>query len=658
MWTNFKDVRSIAQKIGQVVAPPTDGDDDSIEEYYTEEEDDDEEDIVDYEEEGVAYNKVENDDNDKFEKDTPFGRNPFGIVNLIARALDDEQRGYDESHSNDNGVDGDGPTLMIPDDDEEDEVEKEWNVEQEGMESEGNQENPDHVSTPAVGIERTNVMSTSDIRRNPSLENSILSGAGSEFDKNLPPAVSSSFSAKLDLDQKSVRRCDSANISTLTAEERESEHDPEPARFGLVREAGSLSPRRSPQKMNFTTESQLKSRLKESTTVPFREESDGLDGAIVQPVQFESVENNHADSSPKEEESKEIKKPDRLRDALLGSLSDAKLLPLQAYSSEYSFDQEDVQDPGSMKPPRRLDSMMTEKEGNVKNLPHFILPRSPALETTNKSTEYGNSKVVSNDIVDKEVSGSEKAEIKRIERLEKRCKELKRQLVNAENHILELQRQNNTIVEQESSEHELLIQQFQEKEARLLQAATEEHEHEMNALRKDAEEKMNAMLSDLANMRDDRANMQKVLTDANARVDFIEQRLKDECAANEKLASQNQQQQVRALRMAEDKLVQTLAILDEREENIKQLKTIIKAMESKVTEQREGYQEAEEEMDELHNENEALHNRAEKLETECTKLRKQVHEMESDAERLVHLKVKSLYLGCPCGSENFLQTYY
>ena len=94
-----------------------------------------------------------------------------------------------------------------------------------------------------------------------------------------------------------------------------------------------------------------------------------------------------------------------------------------------------------------------------------------------------------------------------------------------------------------------------------------------------------------------------------------------------------------ALRMAEDKLAQTLALLDDRDGQINKLKDAVKELTSKVSEHQHGAQEAEEEMDELHHENETLRHRIESQEQLCTELRAKVSDLQSDSEQLSNLKV-------------------
>ena len=99
-------------------------------------------------------------------------------------------------------------------------------------------------------------------------------------------------------------------------------------------------------------------------------------------------------------------------------------------------------------------------------------------------------------------------------------------------------------------------------------------------------------------------------------VDRTENQLKATVNKYENDIAQAQQQEERALRKVGDRMAQTMAVLDERDEEISRLKKSIRSMESKVNEHQEGEEEAEDELEELHQENDSLRQTIEKLELE------------------------------------------
>ena len=103
-----------------------------------------------------------------------------------------------------------------------------------------------------------------------------------------------------------------------------------------------------------------------------------------------------------------------------------------------------------------------------------------------------------------------------------------------------------------------------------------------------------------------------------------------------------QQREERALSKADDRVAQTLAVLDERNDEISHhiLKTLIRDMESKVNEHEEGVEEAEEEFEELQHENDSLRELIEKLQKDNAQLKDKVETLEHDSEKLVGLQME------------------
>ena len=339
----------MAQKIGQVVAPPAeDGDSEEEDEDY-----DDEGGYYEEDEEGEYYSEEEEEESEEHQQ-KPKG-SPFGLVGLLARAMDSEQHDYDESHANEEEAGGGGggshaPALMIPDEEEEVDFQQDEEEEQQ-QEPELHPHQPEKETTVPAATREEEQATPTLLDRNSSMGSSILSGTGSELQhhqhRHDPPAVSSSFKAKLDQADDERRRAaaryDSANMSNLSAAERESEHDPEPARFSLVRESGSLSPQRSSSPHKAKTSSPLKDRLQAAgapAALPLSESRNESSEDLKLNALGDGDDDDDNQEQEKTESSPEAPKApaQKQRDALLGSLSDAKLQPLQPYASGHSFD--------------------------------------------------------------------------------------------------------------------------------------------------------------------------------------------------------------------------------------------------------------------------------------------------------------------------------
>lgn len=578
MWKNFHDVRSMAEKLTSVVAPRRDDDDDDDAEEYSEDGGEEFEDEVDFSESEEAAEET-------------AARSPFGLVGMLARAMDSgpqQKHDEEESHSIEYGVSDDERADLL--------LEEKAHCQ------------PDYDPSPVEDS-----------------SSKIVLGSGRSTavpeQRGLPPPEDLDIAPDMPLQEtrghaSSRKIVDGAVSATqrseLSPRDRESEHEPEPARFSLVRESGSLSPLRAGGSRTGSTP--LAMRSWESTTM---DAADGLrpfsQGPYIPFAPLDEAESGNGDATAD------------TKVAARGGDSGFSPMPSSASGASLSATAEHAINEGS--------------EGGIKKAGIPELSRTKVVAPTPLGAPPNDSTILETTNGERSISGSDE-QVKRMEKLEKRCKELKKQLGNAENHIIELQQQTTNIVEHDNSAHEKLIQQFHDKEARLLQAAAEEHKYEMQSLRRAMEESVARQLIDERSaFQQDRERMDILLAEANSRADEVECQGLDERNNIEKSASQTQQQQARALRMAEDKLAHTMALLDERDENTKTLKEMIKGLESKLSEQKSGVQEAEEEMDELNTENEALHSHVDRLQAECDALRTQVTKLEGDSEKFVHLKV-------------------
>jgi chromosome segregation ATPase len=227
--------------------------------------------------------------------------------------------------------------------------------------------------------------------------------------------------------------------------------------------------------------------------------------------------------------------------------------------------------------------------------------------------------------------------------LELRCKELERQLGQAEGHIMTLQQQTAKQMEMEEENQQHLLLRFQEKEARLLEAAAEDHQQELALLRGDMDSRFSALKKDTDRERSEslkeRDQIERLLDEAIASVEAAEREKKQALSRQGTDSAQYQQRQDRALGMAEDKLAQTMALLDDREDEVEKLNAIVKNLKSNMNEHKEGAHEAEEEIDELHTENDTLRHHVQGLDAQCAELKAKVSELEGASDKISGLKV-------------------
>jgi hypothetical protein len=658
----------MAEKITSVVAPQRPDDDDEDEEDYSEDEEyeeGDDEVVEEYQEQSST---------------SPSNRSPFSLVGMISRVMEPEQKPIETEESNSNEEEASEHLDILADECVETDEQKEPEIEV--------QEKPPlfRYDSPAdqFAVNPTSLANSRVRPRSYSPRNGVFTSIPRVHHNE--QKGSSSFSNALE--RAPVR-------DTNYDPDHGSEHEPEPARFSLVRESGSVTPqsirkasvgarlgispnRLSARALGPTTSSGDETRLSPLRKIAIddsfstassdltRNEShlskqplDSLLGSFPQVSEAESVDtpNNSAlsrEAAPLEIERSldQVSSAPAVQEKQRGTRrEDSGVLP-QKMSSAAS---RDTASRGSSLPSIYLGAMDEtddDEEGEDKDDAHA----SPGQELANQPLNTGNWSTATaemhfsgdadrrNGSVETPVATGETMQTSLA--LEMQCKDLNGQLANAENRIAELQQQISTLLERDSCDKENLAQQYREKEARLMQSSAEAHEEEIQALKKEMDEKIMSVQRQLFEERSlyqqQQSEMKSLLTDADDRIQHLEQQLQQERTAKEEFTSSTQQQQVRALRITEDKLVQAMARLDERNETVEQLTSVIKSMESKLSEQKAGVIDAEKEMAALDTENEDLHNQVEKLKLECAELRKMSAKHEGDSEKLVHLKVRTV----------------
>ena len=231
--------------------------------------------------------------------------------------------------------------------------------------------------------------------------------------------------------------------------------------------------------------------------------------------------------------------------------------------------------------------------------------------------------------------------------LERRCRDLERQLRHAETHIIELQSDAAKRMDEQEEWRVSHMRTFQEEQARIVAAATEavenEYKQEMNDMRDLLQQECLALRRELEEEREvsqaQRHELERLLQEAETRARDAEREKRAALSKQESSTAQTKQRQERAVRMAEDKLAHTLAKLDDRDAEIKSLKAAIKELKATTTEHKEVAQEAEEEMDELHSENEVLQQNLRAVEAERDELKKQLVFFEKEKEKMGGLQV-------------------
>lgn len=220
----------------------------------------------------------------------------------------------------------------------------------------------------------------------------------------------------------------------------------------------------------------------------------------------------------------------------------------------------------------------------------------------------------------------------------------KAMLQQAEERIFQLQKLLTEQSERFAQLRENLLLEFQQKEARLMEATTEEYQHELAQAKHQYHSEIQALEMRTATEKKDflenQERLHKLVEESNAQAERAKMLLEKVTQQHNSTVVQVAQQEQRSLRMAEEKVAQTMALLDERDDLISTLKQKIKILESKMNDREKGVEEAEQEVEELQIENEELHDKNDHLQDECSKLREKVAILENEATQLGPLQME------------------
>jgi hypothetical protein len=219
------------------------------------------------------------------------------------------------------------------------------------------------------------------------------------------------------------------------------------------------------------------------------------------------------------------------------------------------------------------------------------------------------------------------------------------QLRSARDEISRLQQQNAIDKEESQTMIERLMLEFQKKESRLLAIESEDRQLEVMSMEEKFQNKFRELEERVATERKEfikkEERYRQIVEESEGRAEALEAEMRTLSKQIEIQMSQGEQREQRSVRMAEEKVAQAMAILDERDDEINRLKSTIKGLKSSMTEHVEGAEEAEEEVIELQTENENLQEHVGRLKAECAKLKSVVSSLEADAEQFGGLQVRN-----------------
>ena len=279
----------------------------------------------------------------------------------------------------------------------------------------------------------------------------------------------------------------------------------------------------------------------------------------------------------------------------------------------------------------------------AKTEPHAINDSAPILYPVSEISPLNPSPLP----VAEEMS-SDYAASMRVANLEQRCKTLERQLENAEQHIVAMQLETAKRMDEDDQWRQEILLKAKQDQARLLEASSEaviqDHQQEMINLRQSLE-KENLKLRDQLQEENAAKNLQilkleRQLDEVEAKAKATASEMQNALVLQNASSTQLQQRQQHSARLAEDKLALTLALLDDKGEEVENLKTVIKELKATVMKNQEGSHAIKMELEELRKENEILHHNIEVTEEEQEELQKQLEHLEGHELRSSKLQLE------------------
>ena len=230
--------------------------------------------------------------------------------------------------------------------------------------------------------------------------------------------------------------------------------------------------------------------------------------------------------------------------------------------------------------------------------------------------------------------------------LEKKCKGLEVELRQREDHIIIMQKDAAERMEAEEEWRESQRLKFKQEQAEMLEANAEsvsaEYRQEIERLETELASISQATLDRLGQVRKQSAQKQRkleqLLEETNARMAHIESEQESALSKTENANKQLLHKHETAARHAETKLIETKAMLEDRNEEVKSLKIMVKELTSSLRKSKESSTELQEELDHLREENETLHHNWQVTEDENDELKKQIDEMAKSDDVIADLR--------------------
>ena len=229
-----------------------------------------------------------------------------------------------------------------------------------------------------------------------------------------------------------------------------------------------------------------------------------------------------------------------------------------------------------------------------------------------------------------------------------RCDDLTKELSQREEQILAMQIETKERLAKEEESREMQQLKFKQEQALVVEAMTEsvtmEHNHELKRIKDEYEKRLaeseQQKETSAVELVEENKKLQRLLEEAQQRVDATEIDKKNALREQGNSAAQLQKRQEQSVRRAEEKLAETMALLDEKQRENKTLKKSMKDLKTKLSKKQKTDKEVEDELEHLRSENETLHHNWQVTEEENEELRKQIEELDSQGSVAESLKSK------------------
>jgi hypothetical protein len=200
------------------------------------------------------------------------------------------------------------------------------------------------------------------------------------------------------------------------------------------------------------------------------------------------------------------------------------------------------------------------------------------------------------------------------QQLQIRCQQLEMQLAQAQ---LELSIRNSS----QADDLDVLTEHVRQHESEYLQELEEKHQEEIEELSQQSQQRMEQIEREFAQERKTWEQERRQMT----------QRLHSQVDASRLEQEFTKQQK---------QLVETMSLLDEREQQVLQLRQSVKMLEGLVQESKATHLENEDIMEEAHQENDELRSHVEQAEARCQILKAKVEELQHEQDKMAHVQME------------------